>query len=256
MNIAEYNRDAWDKQVDQKNRWTIPVDHDTIEYAKTGKWEIVLTPIKPVPQNWFSPLNGCKVLCLASAGGQQAPILSAAGADVTVIDNSPKQLAQDKLVADRENLKIKSVLGNMKDLSVFDDGSFDLIFHPVSNCFVDDINSVWKECFRVLNTGGILMAGFSNPVRYIFDQFKMEEGQLELRHSIPYSDVNDLSEKEKGFLIEKNYPFEFSHTLEDQIGGQLKAGFKITDFYEDKIDPKEDKLSEYLPTFAATRAEK
>jgi len=31
--------------------------------------------------------------CLASGGGQQGPVLAAAGAHVTVFDNSPRQLA-------------------------------------------------------------------------------------------------------------------------------------------------------------------
>ncbi len=256
MNIIDYNRNAWDNQVEQKNKWTLPVNNETIKNAKHGGWEVVLTPIKPVPKNWFPELSGCRLLCLASAGGQQAPIFSAAGAEVTVLDNSPKQLAQDKFVAERERLSLKIELGDMRDLSRFDNESFDLIFHPVSNCFIDDINKVWKECYRVLRKGGILLSGFVNPVRYIFDQFKIEERELELRHSIPYSDLKDLSEKEKLLLEEKGWPFEFGHTLEDQIGGQINAGFVITGFYEDIIDPAEDKLSEHLSTFAATRSVK
>lgn len=256
LKFSDYNRSAWDKQVDQRNKWTLPVDNKIIMNAKRGEWKVVLTPQKPVPKEWFPELSGCRTLCLASAGGQQAPVLAAAGAEVTVFDNSPKQLNQDKLVAERENLKLELELGDMRDLSKFDDESFDLIFHPVSNCFIDDVNLVWKECFRVLRSGGVLMSGFVNPIRYIFDQFKIEEGELELRHSIPYTDLNDLSVKEKQMLEEKGLPFEFGHTLEDQIGGQLKAGFVITDFYEDIFDPAEDKLSEYLPTFAASRSVK
>ena len=79
------------------------------------------------------------MLCLASGGGQQGPILAAAGANVTVFDNSPRQLAQDRLVADREGLAIETVLGDMADLSAFPDARFDLIVHPVSNVFVPDV---------------------------------------------------------------------------------------------------------------------
>jgi 2-polyprenyl-3-methyl-5-hydroxy-6-metoxy-1,4-benzoquinol methylase len=70
------------------------------------------------------------VLCLASGGGQQGPILAAAGARVTVFDNSPQQLAQDRFVARREGLTLETVEGDMRDLSVFADVSFDLIVHP------------------------------------------------------------------------------------------------------------------------------
>ena len=51
-------------------------------------------------------------------------------------------------------------------------------------------------------------------------------------------------------------PFEFGHSLEDQIGGQIAAGFVITGFYEDVFPPEKDVLSRYIPSFAATRATK
>jgi hypothetical protein len=54
-------------------------------------------------------LAGIEVLCLASGGGQQGPILAAAGAKVTVFDNSANQLVQDRLVADRDGLTIETV---------------------------------------------------------------------------------------------------------------------------------------------------
>ena len=102
--ILGYNRQAWDRQVERGNRWTVPVGPEAIARARRGDWSIVLTPTKPVPADWFPPLAGLDVLCLAGGGGQQGPILAAAGARVTVFDNSPKQLAQDRLVADREGL--------------------------------------------------------------------------------------------------------------------------------------------------------
>ena len=88
------------------------------------------------------PLAGADVLCLAAGGGQQGPILAAAGADVTVFDNSPRQLAQDRLVADRDGLAIRTIEGDMADLSAFADASFDLVVHPVSNVFAADVRPV------------------------------------------------------------------------------------------------------------------
>ena len=92
-------------------------------------------------------------MCLASGGGQQGPILAAAGADVTVFDNSPRQLEQDRYVADRDGLHLQTVEGDMRDLSCFPDESFDLIVHPVSNVFVPDVKPVWREAYRVLKPG-------------------------------------------------------------------------------------------------------
>ncbi|MGI9519860.1 MAG: class I SAM-dependent methyltransferase, partial [Pirellulaceae bacterium] len=132
MNTVDYNRQAWDGLVDSKNRWTVPVSSADIERARNGDWSIVLTPTKSVPRDWFGELSGKDVLCLASGGGQQGPVLAAAGAHVTVFDNSPKQLQQDALVAQRDGLEISTVQGDMRDLSQFPDGSFDLVVHPCS----------------------------------------------------------------------------------------------------------------------------
>jgi SAM-dependent methyltransferase len=255
MAFLEHNRKAWDRQVEEGNIWTVPAGPEEISEARQGRWQIVLTPSRPVPVDWFPPLQGLDVLCLASGGGQQGPILAAAGANVTVFDNSPRQLAQDRLVADREGLSIKTVQGDMADLSVFPDESFDLVVHPASNSGVPDVLPVWREAYRVLRPGGALLSGFGNPVIYIFDYDKNEQGILEVKYSIPYSDLESLTDEQKQKFIEQGLPFEFGHTLEDLIGGQLRAGFIITGFYEDdSTDLESDPVSKYMPVFMATRA--
>src|SRR5438128_538893 len=125
--VRTYNSRAWDKAVERASQWTVPVAADVIAAARQGEWQIVLTPTKPVPRVWFPPLFGLAVLGLASGGGQQGPVLAAAGAHVTIFDNSPQQLAQDRAVAAREALTIQTIEGDMADLSVFADASFDLI---------------------------------------------------------------------------------------------------------------------------------
>ncbi len=255
MDIRSYNRDAWNKEVEKGNPWTIPVNHETIERAKKGDWSLVLTPTIPVPKDWYPDFSGKPVLCLASGGGQQGPVLAAVGGTVTVLDNSLRQLDQDQLVAQREGLKIETIEGDMRDLSMFADNHFALIFHPVSNVFSPEIRSVWQEAYRVLQPGGILLAGFTNPINYIFDWQKIDnENKLEVRYPLPYSDISDLPQDELMEYQKSGNPLEFSHSFDDQIGGQLDAGFLITGFYEDR-DPG-GLIDTYMPTFFATRAVK
>src|ERR671915_1168075 len=178
MDIRGYNREAWDREVERGNEWTVPVEEDVIEAARRSRWEVVLTNTKLVPRAWFPDLEGADVLCLASGGGQQAPTFAAAGASVTVLDNSPKQLAQDRFVAERESLDLRTIEGDMADLSMFADESFDLVFHPVSNLFAPEVRPVWAEAFRVLRRGGVLLAGFLNPAVYIFDLELADSGKL------------------------------------------------------------------------------
>ena len=255
FDVRRYNRGAWDAEVGRGNPWTIPVSPDVIRRAREGDWEVVLTPSKAVPRDWFPPLDGLSVLGLAASGGQQAPILAAAGARVTVLDNSPLQLAQDRAVAERNGLELALVEGDMADLRAFESESFGLVFHPCSNCFVPDVLPVWREAFRVLRPGGALLAGFVNPVAFLFDDvLAPERRELVVRHRIPYSDLTSLGPGLSPHL-DSNKPLTFGHTLRDQIGGQLDAGFVLERMFEDTRPASDrDPLSEYIPAFVATRA--
>lgn len=175
--------------------------------------------------------------------------MSAVGADVTVFDNSKRQLEQDRMVAKRENLNIKTVQGNMQDLSVFANESFDFIMQFAGG-YVDSVLPVWREAYRVLKKGGTMIAGHNNPNDFIFDIEEMEKGNLIVRHKIPYSDLTSLS-KDEFDRITKNEGVCFGHTLHDLIQGQIEAGFLIAGFYE---DDGFSLLGQYIPTFFATKA--
>ena len=257
MNVQEYNSAAWDNEVEKGISWSIPVGSEAVEKARNGDWEIILTPKKSVPREWFGDVRGKDILCLASGGGQQAPILSAAGANVTVFDNSAKQLEQDKFVAERDNLEIRIEKGDAADLSRFADASFDLIFHPCSNCFIPKLEPVWRECFRILRRGGAMLVGFTKPEVFIFDpKAEDEEGVLRPKFSLPYSDLDSISDDERAEIIKSGRPLEFSHTLEEQIGGQIAEGFIVTGFYEDYWHDETNIFNKYMPAFVAMKSDK
>jgi SAM-dependent methyltransferase len=251
--IVTHNRAAWDREVASGNEWTRPVGPEVIARARAGDWSVVLIGYVPVPRDWFpADLAGTQVLCLASGGGQQGPVLAAAGAAVTVFDNSPGQLARDEEVAAREGLSVRTVLGDMRDLSAFGDVSFDLVFNPVSNVFCPELAPVWRESYRVLRPGGILLAGFMNPDIFVFDPVAHERGELVARYPLPFCSL-DLPQAER----ERYYgdgPIEFSHSLTEQIGGQLAAGFVLTHLTE--APHHGDLTAAFMPGYIATRAAK
>jgi len=258
MDILKHNRAAWDAAARTGNRWTVPIGPDEVADARRGKWELYLAPTRPVPRAWLPPLVGCDLLCLAGGGGQQGPLLAAAGARVTVLDNSPEQLARDRMVAEREGLTLTTLQGDMADLTPLADASFDLIVNPVSNVFVPDVRPVWREAWRVLRPGGRLLAGLDNPIVHAFDwELAEKNGKLQVIHELPYSDAEDLEAEALRRHVDEKIPLEFSHTLEAQIGGQIEAGFVITGFYEDRYAEEDnDPVSRYLPNFIVTRGEK
>jgi SAM-dependent methyltransferase len=248
-----HNRAAWDREVEGGNEWTRPVGPEVVARARAGDWSVVLIGYEPVPRDWFpAELSGAAILCLASGGGQQGPVLAAAGAAVTVFDNSPRQLARDEEVAAREGLAIRTVLGDMRDLSAFADASFDVVVNPVSNVFCPELAPVWREAFRVLRPGGVLLAGFMNPDIFIFDDEALERGELVVRHPLPFSTL-DLPDAERE-RVYGDGPVEFSHSLTEQIGGQLAAGFVLTHLVE--APHHWGPTARYLPGYIATRAVK
>jgi SAM-dependent methyltransferase len=259
MNIYQLNKMAWDHAVDEgDNPYTQGVSSEQIVAAVQGKWSLYLSDIKPVPKDWFPSLRGLQVLCLASGGGQQAPIFAALGAEVTLLDASPRQLAQDQFIAERDHLTIRLIEGDMADLSMFGDGSFDLIFNPPSIDFVPDPEPVWRECYRVLQVSGVLMTGWGNPDEWIFDDDALDnEGKFVVKHPLPYVQYKTLTPEELDQYIQDKGMFHFSHTMETKLGGLIKAGFVIDGFYEDRR-PEEDgnPIRFYMPTYYVVRAQK
>ncbi len=257
MDVTQHNRGAWNEHAEGGSEWSVPVSAEEVARARKGDWKVILTPNKAVPTEWFGDLADQDVLGLASGGGQQVPLFAAAGARVTSFDNSDEQLARDKLVADREGMDVRIEQGDMADLSVFSDASFDLIFHPVANVFAPDLNPVWQECARVLRPGGRLLAGYMNPAFFWFDHDEGEKsGKWEVKYPLPYSDVKSLPPERLAKLVEANDILEFGHSLDDQIGGQLRAGMVVTDLYEDDWSDEATPLNKYGPMYIATLARK
>ena len=248
MRYQDINKKTIDNWVDDGWIWGVPIDHETYEKAVKGIWDVVLTPTKPVPKSWFPDLKGSKVLGLASGGGQQIPVFAAQGAICTVLDYSPKQLESERVVAVREGYDVTLIEADMTERLPFEDGTFDIVFHPVSNCYVEDVNHVFNEAFRVLKKGGILLSGLDIGINYIVD-----DDEMSIVRGLPFNPLKD-KDIEK-LCLEGDWGMQFSHTLEEQIGGQLQAGFVLTDIYEDTNG--EGRLHTLgIPSFVATRSVK
>lgn len=250
--VSDFNAKTWDQWSQEDFVWTVPCSADQFAKTKERDIELILTPMKKAPLWWFEGV-GKRVLGLASGGGQQGPELTAHGYEVTILDMSLRQLLADKIVAQRENYSINLVKADMTNPFPIADNTFDFIVHPVSNCYVEDIEHVWRESFRVLRPGGALMSGWTNPIVYMVDEEALvsEEVPLEIKHPLPY---NSRLEEQNGLKITTEGGYQFSHTLDTQIGGQLRAGFLLKDFFED--NEEDNRLGKYCSLYAATLAVK
>ena len=235
--ISRWCREGWE--------WGQPSSHESYVSAQNGSWEGYLTPTKPVPHRWFGSLSGKRVLGLASGGGQQIPIFSALGAQCTVLDYSAQQCESERMVAQREGYRVEVLQADMTQPLPFADGTFDLIFHPVSNCYVEKVEPIFRECFRVLKQGGVFLGGYDMGINYVFD-----DKEEKIVYSLPFNPLRDPKLLQDS--MENDWGIQFSHTLEEQIGGQLQAGFVLTDLYEDTNG--QGNLHQHgVPSFVATR---
>lgn len=227
MDYTKINSEVFDGWVAAGWQWGQPISQKEYIQAKQGDFQLVLTPTKPIPSHWYPEnLKELKVLGLAAGGGQQMPILCGLGANCTVLDYSSKQLEQEKMVAEREGYQIEIIQGDMTKKLPFDDESFDLIIHPVSNCYVEEVQPIWQECYRVLKKNGRLLSGLDNGFNYVVD-----EAQQKIVQALPYNPIKNPSLLLNQDISESGV--QFSHTLEEQIRGQLQAGFQLVDLYED-----------------------
>ena len=248
MNYQDINARTIDRWIEAGWEWGKPISHEIYQAAQRGAWDVLLTPTKAVPHEWFGELRGKRVLGLASGGGQQMPIFTALGAECTVLDYSEKQLESERMVSQREGYDIRILRADMSKPLPFNDSEFDLIFHPVSNCYVREVRPIWRECFRVLRSGGALLAGLDNGMNYIFD-----DDERMLVNSLPFDPLTNPAQMAQ--LEATDSGVQFSHTLEEQIGGQLEAGFVLTGLYEDTNG--EGRLHDFhVPSYVATRSVK
>ena len=246
MNYQDINAKTIDSWVSDGWQWGQPISHETYINATKGIWDVLLTPTKYVPHHWFGELKDKHVLGLASGGGQQMPIFAALGAKCTLLDYSSLQCESDRQMSLTEGYDIDIIQADMSKIFPFEDETFDLIFHPVSNCYVEDVHFVFSECYRVLKKGGTLLSGLDIGINYIVDNDEMS-----IVNKLPFNPLKD--EKLYKESLENNDGIQFSHTLEEQIGGQLKAGFLLVDLYEDTNGV--GRLHElHIPSFVATKS--
>jgi SAM-dependent methyltransferase len=211
------------------------------------------------PDRWIDWAQIDSVLCLGAGGGQQSLLCASLGLRVTVADISPEQLALDQAAAARHEFRVETVLADMLGLGVLHGRDFDLVYQPVSTCYVPDVRAVYHEVHAVLRRCGLYFAEHWNPTHM----------QLEPGH--PWKD---------GYRLVRRYGdhaphawsstggdeaivcWHYIHPLSDLLGGLGDSGFAIRRFAErgehEPAGPpgSETHLSMYVPTFLRVLAQR
>ncbi|MCX6345054.1 MAG: class I SAM-dependent methyltransferase [Armatimonadetes bacterium] len=228
----------WDMEAENEGTYTVPRLNLTRECVeKYSQGLIEESPDIPVfPRSMLVDVKDKKVLCLASGGGQQSPVFGLLGAHVTVLDISAGQLHGDKVAAEHYGYEAKLVKGDMRDLSSFADGEFDIVYQPISICFVPDVSEVYREVYRVLRPSGSYAVAHVNPSTYPTSFVGGQNGWDGIGYRIAEiykSGPILMSPDGRENMLVGEPTGEYRHVLHSIFGKLLELGFIIREVIED-----------------------
>lgn len=217
---AASNRDAWDRLADDP------------QFGGAGPLPDSPTEALASLDEWVSRegVAGKALLCLGAGGGRHGPLLARAGASVTVVDFSERQLDHDRRAAEAHRLDLRTLCASIDDLRALPASSFDIVIQPVSACYVPDVERVYAEVARVLRPGGLYVMQHKQPASLqVGDDGKIAVASIDGAR-LPASTA---AHRESGTT-------EYLHPLEALLGGLCRAGFVIEDVVE---PPRADALA-------------
>lgn len=252
--VPEINSRAWDLEVDNQHWATVPISFEALPKLEREGYPISLTGSRQLPKNWLGNIKNKDILCLACGGGQQTLLLALRGANVVSLENSEKQLKTDFETANKHQVKIETILGSMDSKQAYPNRKFDYVLLGMGAQFVEDLSKVFPLVRDSLKNDGTFIGAFVNPICYLFDWAAYEEGKMEIKYRVPYSDLSSISKSERMRTIGKDSPVEFGHSLEQIFRGITQSGMTINDYIEE-FDCKE-KMGDYFPSYFSIIATK
>lgn len=177
--------------------------------------------------SYLQPRAGMSVLDIGCGTGNYSLDLARKGLKVTGIDISPGMLARARAKAAKENLNVKFLLADARQLP-FPDKCFDSVIAVSSLEFLPDLREALNEAYRVLKPGGKLVVGVigrnSAWGRYYMEKARRDSKSVfnrarfytleELKNAMPGKDP-----RARAVLF---VPPNFNHELE-QAAQELEA---------------------------------
>lgn len=230
--IKEFQRAAREKE-----HYTVPwldLDVDAFRACREGR-ACLPEPYAsdPADRIMFGGAQGLDILCLAGGGGQQSAVFSLLGANVTVFDLMEEQLAGDRAAAAHYGYSVRTIQGDMHDLSVLEDNSFDRAHQPISTLYTPDLPAVFAGVERVLRPGGLYFSDYTFPLLYMAQNLGWNGEAYLLRVGEPYQS-GEIRETPDGRLsFTQGAPIgEYHHLLSDIINGLVGARLRLCGVWE------------------------
>ena len=197
------------------------------------------------PERRLGDVASKDVLCLACGGGRQSIAFALLDANVTVFDLSDVQLNRDREAAAHFNVEIKTVRGNIQDLSHFEAAAFDIVYHSYSLGFVPNARAVFQQVARILRPRGLYHFMCANPF-FLGMQEKDWNGEgYTIKH--PYVTGAEITYEDQEWVYDRTKsgavippPREFRHSLSALVSGLVEQGFiiqHVSDYSNFNPDP-------------------
>jgi SAM-dependent methyltransferase len=246
--VEAHNRRGWDALARARQRLTRPAEDADF-----------CNPLARLdPRGWLGgDVKGRRILCLASGGGRQSALFAAVGAIVTVIDLSREMLAQDRQVALERGLDVRTIEASMDDLSCCGAAEFDIVYQPVSTCYLPDVRAIYRQVARVLAADGIYVSQHKQPGSLQASQHPLPGGGYAIGEA--YYRQDPLPSVD-GSLLREEGTLEYLHRWEELIGGMCQCGFAIEDLVEpfhaelEGTDNSFGHRARYLPPYVRIKA--
>ena len=230
---AEANRRLWESEVEKGCGYTTPwldLDAEVLRRFAAGELEPVPEPLADLyPGEIFRDVEGERVLCLASGGGQQSAVFGLLGARVAVVDFAEGQLEGDRRAARHYGYEVEAVRADMRDLSRFERGAFRRVYQAESLAYVPSAREVYRQVARVLEPGGLYRVPCNQPVAFA-TAWDGEGYRIET----PYAER--IQRRDDGGI-------EFRHDMSELLGGLVESGFRIERVteapYAGRLDPRD-----------------
>jgi len=133
------------------------------------------------------------------------------------------QLRGDRTAARHHGYCVRTVQGDMRNLSVFADSNFDLVYQEISLVFIPELRPVYEQVCRILRPGGRYRVAHGNPATQAMDETKWNGSGYVMDE--PYRAGQLPTGPDSGL--------EFRHLFSEVFNDLIAAGFTVEGVWED-----------------------
>ena len=225
--LSKQTRTQWNALADAHVMHSLPFFDYDMEQAKTYAYR----------HGIITEAKNKQVLCLASGGGQDSAAFGLLGAKVTVFDLSDVMLKRDQEAAQHHGYSVKTIQGDMRDLSPLGNNRFDIVWQSISLNYSPVVDPVFDGVQKILRPQGIYRVAIQNPFTYALssdwsgESYPLKGRYIDGENVTHYSPTWTIDQPD-GSEITLPTPQLFRHTLSTLLNGLAKRGFTLLHLQE------------------------